>query len=166
MLSINGHFDRWILGLVLAFEALLCSSFYSREIARYPPSGFDQTTFLIEAYHLEENILSHGLGDVWKAVRSKGHPSGLLLPIEGALSGLVLGGARWPQLAVNFAFFSARYRFLPFIRPARFGAIASMDTPLSGLFCAKPRRGSSGEDCSISGWISPPIAFTGSGAAR
>jgi hypothetical protein len=107
MLSINGRFDRLILGLVLAFEALLCSSFYSREIARYPPSGFDQATFLTEAYHLEENIISHGLGAVWKAVTSKGHPNGLLLPVEGALSGLVIGGARWPQLAVNFVFFGA-----------------------------------------------------------
>ena len=107
MLSTNGHFDRWILGVVLAFQALVCCSFYSREIAWYPPLNFDQTTFLAETYHLEERILGHGWGEIWKVVRSKDHASGLLLPIEGALSGLVVGGARWPQLVVNFVLFGA-----------------------------------------------------------
>src|ERR1700730_11309297 len=107
MLSTNGHFDRWILGVVLAFQALVCCSFYSREIAWYPPLNFDQTTFLAEAYHLEERILGHGWGEIWKVVRSKDHASGLLLPIEGALSGLVFGGPRWPQLVVNFVLFGA-----------------------------------------------------------
>jgi hypothetical protein len=107
MVSGKSDFDKKILGIVLAFEALLLWSFYCREIAWYPPLNFDQLAYLEEAYRLRERILEHGLGDPLRVSWYKGHVSGLLLPIEGALSGLLLGGARWPQLAVNFVFFGA-----------------------------------------------------------
>ena len=107
MVSSKSDFDKKILGIVLAFEALLLWSFYCREIAWYPPLNFDQLAYLEEAYRLRERILEHGLGDLLRVSWYKGHVSGLLLPIEGALSGLLLGGARWPQLAVNFVFFGA-----------------------------------------------------------
>lgn len=107
MVSRKNDFDGKILGIVLAFEALLLWSFYCREIAWYPPLHSDQLAYLEEAYRLRERILEHGLGDLLRVSWYKGHVSGLLLPIEGALSGLLLGGTRWPQLAVNFVFFSA-----------------------------------------------------------
>jgi hypothetical protein len=105
MLVSNRHFDRWMLSVVLAFEAILFCNFYSREIAWYPPQNFDQAAYLKEAYQLQERIVGNGLGEIWKDAQSRSHPTGLLLPIEGALSGLVLGGTRWPQLAVNFVLF-------------------------------------------------------------
>ena len=93
--------------MVLVFEALLFWSFYNREVAWYPPMNFDQTAYLTEAYRLQERILGHGLGEIWQVVKNRSHANGLLLPIEGALFGVAFGGARWPQLAVNFVFFSA-----------------------------------------------------------
>jgi hypothetical protein len=105
MLRLDSYSDKTILFSVLAVEAVLLWSFYTREIAWYPPMGFDQTSYLTDAYRLQERILGHGFGEIWQVIKSRNHANGLLLPIEGALAGIVLGGARWPQLALNFLFF-------------------------------------------------------------
>jgi hypothetical protein len=107
MISKNKIFDRRVLVILIAFEAVLFCSFFFREIAWYSPQNFDQTLFLTEAYRLEERVYSKGLGELWNALWSKGNPSGLLLPIEGAFAGLLLGGTRLPQLLVLFTAFSA-----------------------------------------------------------
>jgi hypothetical protein len=59
----------------------------------------------MEAYQLQEQILTHGLGQVWKIFWSSAHADGVLFPIEGALSGIILGGTRLPQLCVLFVAF-------------------------------------------------------------
>jgi hypothetical protein len=107
MISENHRFDRRILWLLIAFEALLFYSFYSREISWYPAQYFDQNVYLTEAYRLQERILGHGLSEFWRALWDNQHFSGLALPIEGALSGLLLGGTRFPQLCVLFIAFCA-----------------------------------------------------------
>jgi hypothetical protein len=107
MISNGNYFDRRMLLAVIAVEALLFFSFYTREIAWYPPLKWDQSVYLTETYQLQEQIFAKGLSELWHAIWSGGHPSGLLLPIEGALSGLLLGGTRWPQLFVNFVAFVA-----------------------------------------------------------
>jgi uncharacterized Tic20 family protein len=107
MLSKDRQFDRRILWLLIAFEALLFYNFYAREIAWYPAQNFDQTVYLTKAYRLQEAIHERGLGEFWHELRSKDHDNGLAFPIEGALMGLVLGGARWPQLCVLFIAFCA-----------------------------------------------------------
>jgi hypothetical protein len=58
-----------------------------------------------ETYRLQERIFTHDLGQVWKAFSSTGHAAGVLFPIEGALAGIIIGGARLPQLAVLFISF-------------------------------------------------------------
>jgi hypothetical protein len=107
MITKNDFFDRKILLMVIAFEALLYYSFYTREVAWYPPDNFDQAGYLMESYELQEHILTHDLGQVWKFFSSSGHNAGVLFPIEGALSGIILGGTRWPQLCVLFIAFCA-----------------------------------------------------------
>jgi hypothetical protein len=99
--------DRIIFCIVIAFQSVLYLNFYRREIAWYPPRYFDQAVYLLEAYRLQEDVLAHGLGKLWEAIRSGGHFSGLALPIEGALMGIFLGGSRLPQLCVNFSAFVA-----------------------------------------------------------
>jgi hypothetical protein len=99
------HFDRaFLIGLV-CLQAFLASAFYFREIAWYPAARWDQTVFLSESYELEERVFAHGPIELVKALWSDENPNGLLLPIEGALSGIVFGGTRFPQLLVNFLFF-------------------------------------------------------------
>jgi hypothetical protein len=100
------RFDRVVLLLAVAFQALLFYSFYSREIAWYPPLNFDQAVFLTETYRLEEKVLAGGPGKLWSAIWSPGHFSELTLPFEGVLAGLVLGGTRLPQLCLNFIAFA------------------------------------------------------------
>jgi hypothetical protein len=105
MITNNDFFDRKILLMVIAFEALLYYTFYTREVAWYPPDNFDQAGYLMETYRLQEGILTHDLGQVWKFFSSSGHNADVLFPIEGALSGIILGGARLPQLCVLFIAF-------------------------------------------------------------
>src|SRR5579864_8771792 len=102
------HFDRNFLIVLVCVQALMASAFYFRELASYPPRYWDQTNFLQQAYHLEENVLRWGPYELLKAFWDRhGDVNGLLLPIEGAISGIVFGGTRFPQLLVNFVFFVA-----------------------------------------------------------
>jgi hypothetical protein len=107
MFSKSRPFERKLFFLLIAFEAVLFYTFYARELARYPPLDFDQTTYLTIAYDLQERIHANGLSEVWKELWNSGHPNSLLLPIEGTLVALVLGGVRWPQLGVLFIAFCA-----------------------------------------------------------
>ena len=101
------RFDLKILALSIAFQVLLFYSFYSREVAWYPPLNFDQTAFLNDTYRLEEQALTGGPAKFWSAIWSRGHYSGLALPIEGAIVGLMVPGTRLPQLCVNLIAFVA-----------------------------------------------------------
>jgi hypothetical protein len=107
MISAGKRFDGIILLLLLAVEALLCYNFYSREIAWYPPSNFDQTSYLTWAYQIQQQVHASGIGELAREIFGKGHSTGLALPIEGALAGLAVGGARLPQLLVLFLTFCA-----------------------------------------------------------
>jgi hypothetical protein len=102
MIPDKNRFDRTILLGLIVLEALLFSSFYMREVAWYPPDNFDQASYLIETYQLQERIFAHGLGQVWTNFWSRGHATGVLFPIEGALAGIIIGGTRLPQLCVLF----------------------------------------------------------------
>lgn len=95
-------FDRAVLFGLIALQALLFSSFYLREVAWYPPDNFDQASYLIETYQLQERIFTHGLGQIGKYLWSREHAAGVLFPIEGALAGIIIGGPRLPQLSVLF----------------------------------------------------------------
>ncbi len=117
MTSNHRSFDRRLLCLLFIFEAVLFFAVYNREIAWYPPANFDQASYLMSTYRLQEDVLAHGFGKFWKAIRSAPNATGVALPIEGALFGIIIGGARLPQLCVNFilffslqavAFYSAR----------------------------------------------------------
>jgi hypothetical protein len=103
----TASFDRKLLFVLIALEALIFYNFYSREIAGFPPQNFDQSTYLLQAYKLEQRVFSKSLGVFSSALWGKENPSGLLLPIEGAFSGLLIGGSRLPQLLVLFIAFSA-----------------------------------------------------------
>jgi hypothetical protein len=107
MISNHRQFDRTLLCLLFVFEALLFWTVYNREVAWYPPGNFDQAGYLVSAYRLQEDVLAHGIPKLWKAVWRPGYATGIALPIEGALAGLIIGGARFPQLCVNLAFFFA-----------------------------------------------------------
>jgi hypothetical protein len=105
MISKDNTLDRKVLAILIALEAALFCNFYFREIAWYPPLHIDQSGFLTQTYQLEEQVLSKGAGALWKALCSKTNSTGLLLPIEGAFSGLLFGGTRLPQLVILFLAF-------------------------------------------------------------
>jgi hypothetical protein len=111
MTSKDHQLDRTILWVLIAVEALLFYTYYAREIAPHPPQNFDQTVYLSEAYSLETRIHGHGISELWRAIWSKDRASTLLLPIEGAIFGLVFGGTRLPQLCVLFVGFCALQLF-------------------------------------------------------
>jgi hypothetical protein len=105
MISTKSFLDRMVFLILITVESILFCNFFSREIAGYPPQNFDQTSFLTEAYQLEERVSSKGIGELWHALWRKDNPTGVLLPIEGAVSGLTFGGARLPQLSILFIAF-------------------------------------------------------------
>jgi hypothetical protein len=100
-------FDRRLLFILIALEAVVFFNFYYREVAWYPAQHYDQNAYLFQAYELDERVFSKSLGAFFTALRSNENPSGLLLPIEGALAGLLIGGTRLPQLLVLFISFCA-----------------------------------------------------------
>ena len=106
MFSENKTFDRKVWFLIITVQALLFYNFYHREIASYPPQNYDQTSFLAEAYQLQERIFSNGLGELWTAWWQPGQPSGVALPIEGTLLGLIFGPGRLSVLLFNFVAFA------------------------------------------------------------
>jgi len=98
----DGHVHRRVLVVLVALELLLFLVFYTREIAWYPPLSFDQTGYLTQAYQLQERLLWEGPSAFWRILWSSDHPTGVALPIEGAISGLLVGGTRLPELFVLF----------------------------------------------------------------
>src|SRR6476661_10321888 len=98
----NYRFDQKVLIGLIILEAVLFSSFFMREVGWYPPDNFDQVSYLLETYRLQERIFTHGLGQVWEVFWNRGHAAGVLFPIEGALAGIIVGGTRLPQLFVLF----------------------------------------------------------------
>jgi hypothetical protein len=86
----DSYIHRKVLALLVAVELLLFLVFNTREIAWYPPLSFDQTQYLTEAYGLQEQVLWHGPGKLWSDLLRTGQPTGVGLPIEGAISGLLL----------------------------------------------------------------------------
>jgi hypothetical protein len=100
-------FDTILILLLIAVQAFFCYNFYSREIAWYPPGNFDQCYYLATAYEVTHNTHANGLLELARAVASRFHFTGMALPIEGAISGLILGGARLPELFVLFLAYCA-----------------------------------------------------------
>jgi hypothetical protein len=101
MTSFGRGIDRYVLAALIAIEALACYNFYCREIAWYPPGNWDQSVYLANAYHIKERILTNGFGQLASIVRSP-NPTGIALPILGALSSLLFAGGRLPVLFVPF----------------------------------------------------------------
>ena len=129
------HLHKTILIFLIALEGLLSYNFCRREIAWYPPLNFDQAGYLTESYHLEERILAKGFGEVWQSIWTKGHSTGLAFPIEGALSGLFIGGARLPQLLILFVAFCALQIAAFATSSAAWGALAYGYMALGLILC-------------------------------
>lgn len=96
--------DRYVLAALIALQLLACYNFYSREIAWYPPSNYDQSVYLMDAYRTKERILTSGFGQLARVVGSRSY-TGPALPILGAVSGLCFAGGRLPVLLIPFVGF-------------------------------------------------------------
>jgi hypothetical protein len=83
--------DRKIIGFLVLIEATLFVTFYYREIAWYPPVGFDQGEYLVTSYALQESAMRNGLQELLRFFLASGHGNGIAFPVEGALFGLFLG---------------------------------------------------------------------------
>src|ERR1700746_1403009 len=115
------YFDRIVLISLVCLQAFMASACYFREVAWYPAPHWDQSNFLVQAYSLEERVFTHGPHELVKALWDNTDVNGLLLPIEGALSGAVFGGTRFPQLLVNFILFIGLQLFAFNVGKSTFG---------------------------------------------
>ena len=98
--------DRRYIAAVIAFEAILFHGHYVVELAWHHPANSDQAGLLFESYRLETLVRLNGLCELVIDLWGRHHLNGLLLPVEGALSGLLFGAARLPRLGINFAAFA------------------------------------------------------------
>jgi hypothetical protein len=105
MISNHRESDKNLLCLLFIFEALLFWAFYNREVAWCPPTNSDQAANFVSTYRLQEDVLAHGSGKFWKAIWNSQNPTGVAIPIEGAIAGIIMGGTRFPQLCVNYFLF-------------------------------------------------------------
>lgn len=101
--------DRRFIAALLIFEAIFFYNYYHREVAWDVAENSDQAVFLQRSYRLQDDVLNNGLPALWRSlIDVRMRPgNGWLYPLEGAVSGLIFGGARLPRLAVNFAAFAA-----------------------------------------------------------
>ena len=127
----NNRFDRTVLLILIVLEALLFSSFYMREVAWYPPDNFDQASYLIETYRLQERILTHGLGQAWKVLWSRGHAAGAVFSRSKALWQVLLSAGRGCRNCACSLLDSADSKSPLSRRREPFGSGACMDTSLS-----------------------------------
>src|SRR5260370_2915794 len=79
MIPDDGKFDRRILLLLIGLEALLFGNVYSREVAWYPPGYFDQPVYLLQAYHLQQQILTHCLVRLCQSIWTSANQHGVTL---------------------------------------------------------------------------------------
>lgn len=99
--------DRRYIVALIAFEAVLLHGYYVQELAWHHPENSDQAGILFESYQLESLVRLNGLRELLIDLWGRHHLNGLLLPVEGALAGLLFGAARLPRLGINFAAFAA-----------------------------------------------------------
>jgi hypothetical protein len=104
--------DRKIIGFLVLIEATLFVTFYYREIAWYPPVGYDQGAYLVTSYALQESAMTHGLQELVRSFIASSHGNGIAFPLEGALFGLFLGAPRLSRLCVGFVAFAVLQIFI------------------------------------------------------
>jgi hypothetical protein len=98
--------DRRVIGFLVLIEATLFVTFYYREIAWYPPAGFDQAAYLEGSYALQESAAKNGLHELLRPFVTSGNNNGVAFPGEGALFGMFLDAPRLSRLCVGFVAFA------------------------------------------------------------
>ena len=111
--------DWVLLVLVLLLQAALYHTVFVRELSWHMPQNFDQAGMLFLSYDLENLVLTKGIRELWVELGSNWHMNGLLMPVEGAISGLIFGGGRLARLMVNF-FALAGMEVMVFVTILRF----------------------------------------------
>ncbi len=95
----------WGWGVVAALIVIELATFVTyarREIVWAFPGAYDQTAYLTMTYGVGRDISERGLPAAVRTHLAKPNPSGVLLPIQGAVHCVILGPNRLGALSVNF----------------------------------------------------------------
>ena len=109
MIGIPKSSDRAILLALFVFEFLVFRNFYHREISWSIAANYDQCQYLFQSYQMQDAVTRGSLLALPKVFIEQAQvtPQGCLLALEGAISGLIFGGARFPRLLINILAFMA-----------------------------------------------------------
>jgi hypothetical protein len=91
---------------LLIAEAAIYFGFYNREIVWNLPDHYDQASYLWIAYGLVERIGMRGWPVLVEALTQPIHPTGVLLPVVGAVAVGLTGAGRLAALSLNFLAFA------------------------------------------------------------
>jgi hypothetical protein len=90
-------------GLILV-ELTTLVTYARREIIPAYPGSYDQCTYLSQTYLVSRDAVALGMAKAAKVQLARPQAAGVLLPLQGALHGVVLGPGRLSALSVNFAY--------------------------------------------------------------
>jgi hypothetical protein len=128
------RYDCLLLILLFVIQGVVFRRFYLREIAWCVPANFDQGGNLFRSYEAQEYVLKHGIlslpGLFWDSATKL--PRGCALQFEGALTALIIGGARFPRLLFNLLVFLAWQAFA-FATAKRIGSSLAFGMAIVGL---------------------------------
>jgi len=97
----------WVLlGFALVLQWCLFKQHGQREVAGGYPRGWDQITYLSDAYETYDATLEGGIGKGLSHGLRLARPQGFLLPLEADVLFLLLGPSRVSALTVNFLHFA------------------------------------------------------------
>jgi hypothetical protein len=101
-----GSWGWGVVAALVAIELVTFATYTQREIAWAYPGSYDQAAYLVETYQLGRDASACGLPKAVRQHFAQSHATGVLLPLQGAVHGIVLGPGRLAALSVNFAHFA------------------------------------------------------------
>lgn len=99
----TSYVSFFFIAAIFLGEFLLFKNYLHREITPYYPAHFDQTTFLLISYTFYENSKLHGL--IYAFSHTELLATGMLFPLQAALSYFLFGVSRFSALLPNLFYF-------------------------------------------------------------
>jgi hypothetical protein len=95
-----------VVAVLIVIEITTFTTYARREIVWAYPGFYDQPAYLLATYGLNRDFSSLGLSKATRLYFKRSHATGVLLPLQAAVHGAVLGPGRLAALSVNFVHFA------------------------------------------------------------
>ena len=93
-----------VVAALIAVEVTMFVTYARREVVWAYPGNYDQPAYLTSTYTVGRDAAAHGLPGAARMHLARPHAAGVLLPLQAAVHGVILGPGRLGALTVNFAY--------------------------------------------------------------